>query len=180
MLASKTPLLTQIEEKGQQICIEGTPADSRQIREQVTALRVKADNLKRQCEREAADLKRVMSERESFDSDLVEQIEQLRQRETALEARDIFGLSPESVEKELDFYYDERHRVFGQLQTVHEKVQEHRARYEQLEEAIPLEVQDRMDQFETLRETILVGYQFLMHIFSFPSLLMRFNHISIA
>lgn len=118
---------------------------------------MKAENLKRRAEREASELNKVMSERSEFDSELSEHIEWLKQKETEIDARDILGLSPESIEKELDQYYDDRHGLFARLQAVHEQVQEQKARYEQLEEAIPLEVQDRMDEFEVLREILLAS-----------------------
>ena len=155
-LASKEPQMVVIEDKAQQIGIEGTPADSRAMREQVAALRVKADNLRRRADREASEFTKVMEERWEFDIELSEHIEWLRHRQEDLDQREVLGLAAESIEKELDQYYDNRHGLFARLQAIHEQVEEQRQHYERLEEAVPLEVQEKMDAFGILRETLLV------------------------
>ena len=146
-----------IEEKSQQICVEGTPADSRQMREQVAALRDKADALGEACRRQAEDLRHVMRERAALDADIDEQLADLCGKEKALEDRASFGLSPESVEKQLDVYYDERHRLFGQLQAVREQMAEYQGRYDQLQEEVPAAAQARALAFEKLHDGVLVS-----------------------
>ena len=82
-------------------------------------------------------------------------IDALQKADVDIKQQESLPLATEGVETELDRYYDHKHQLVAKVETMHEQCEEQKARYEQLDEAMPLELTEKIEEFETLRESVL-------------------------
>ena len=68
----------------------------------------------------------------------------------------------ENIEKELNKLQDIKADVSSQVQATQEQIDQQKAHYDQLDEVIPLEVQDKIDEMEELKGKIQVRFIFQM------------------
>ena len=151
----KEPLFVQLESKAKQIGIEGTASDKQAVQDQVQALRDKAQDLKKRAQKEAEEFQKVLSDRQDFATELTNSTDALEKTDLEIKPQESLPLATEGVETELDKYYDNKHQLVAKVATVHEQCEEQKARYEQLDEAVPLELTEKIDEFENLRESVM-------------------------
>ena len=149
------PLFVQLESKAKQIGIEGTASDKQAVQGQVQALRGKAEDLKKRAQREAEEFEKVLSDRQDFATELSNSIDALKKADLEIKPQGSLPLATEGVETELDKYYDHKHQLVAKVATMHEQCEEQKTRYVQLDEAMPLELTEQIDEFEILRESVM-------------------------
>ena len=151
----KEPLFVQLESKAQQISIEGTTSDKQAVQDHVQALRDKAEDLKKRAQGEAEEFQNVLRDRQDFATELSNSIDALKKADQEIKPQGSLSLATEGVESELDKYYDHKHQLVAKVATMHEQCEEQKARYEQLDEAMPLELTEKIEEFENLRESVM-------------------------
>ena len=156
-LQAKEPELAFIEDKAQQIGIEGTNADILSLQGQVKVIQDKMNKLKTETDKHAQYFGSLVAERNAFNIELNKTIEWLRQREGQIRSHDQLAMDEDSINTELEKLRNLSEEVYGALGPVEEGLEEQKRRYEDNDEGIPLEIQDSMDTFEQLRDRIKVS-----------------------
>ena len=100
-LDTTEPLLATLSDRAQQISIEASPNDARQVGEQVEGLKTKLEDLKQDVEARLENAQLVLSERQDFQQDLDQAMDWLLQREKAIAAREPLGMELENTNNEL-------------------------------------------------------------------------------
>ena len=154
-LQAKESSLAGIEDKGQQISIEGTVNDVKAIQEQVQALKKKFNALRDAAANRSGDFNRVIAERQDFEGDVSKALKFVKEKEEELKSHDRLSMDVDSVEAEFNKISSVRQEVETQLQVIMERIDQQKVHYDQLDEAIPLELQDKMDELEELKGPLM-------------------------
>jgi chromosome segregation ATPase len=148
--------ISLLSDRAQQIGIEGTASDVEALQNQIQQITNKAASLKKDAARKFERLQHVVAERHGFEDDLKKTVTFLHQKESQLRPHDHLDMDVNSIETELGKLRDVRVEVLGQLQVIQEQVDEQKAHYDHLDEVLPLEIQDKIDEMNILKEKILV------------------------
>lgn len=154
-LQAKESSLAGIEDKGQQISIEGNVNDVKAIQEQLRIIKEKFNSLRDGAAKSGSDLNRVIAERQDFDGDVTKTLQLLKDKEQEIKSHDLLSMDVGSVESELNKISTVRREVENQLQDILERIEEQKARYNELDEAVPLELKDKMDEIEELKDPLM-------------------------
>ncbi len=149
------PQFVQLENKAAEIGGEGTPSDMQAVQDHVQALRNKAESLKKRAESEAEEFQKVLSDRQDFTTGLFSCIDAMKTADLEIKPQKSLPLDTEGVETELNKYCDQKNQLMARVATMHEQCEEQKARYVELDEAMPLELTEQIEDFENLRENVV-------------------------
>ncbi len=153
-IEQKESQFVQLEKQAEQIGSQGTAGDKQAVQGHVTALRDKAESLKRRAQREAEQFEKVLSDRQDFSSGLSGCTEALKTADLSIQPQTCLPLDTEGVDTELNKYYDHKDQLVAKVATMHEQCEEQKARFTELDEAMPLELAEQIEEFENLREKV--------------------------
>ena len=153
---AKEAEITLLSDRAQQIGIEGTSTDVDTLQNQIKQIMSKAASLKKDAARKSERLQHVIAERHGFEDDLAKTVTFLQQKDAQLRPHNQLGVDVDGIEAELRKLRDIKEEVLGQLQATQEQVDEQKARYDDLDEVLPLEIQDKIDEMNELKEKIQV------------------------
>ncbi len=145
-----------ITDMAQQIAIEAGSKDARTLINQAKNIEEKARGLQQDAERKLQQLQGVVAEREDFETDLARTLDSLREKESALKPREQLSLELDDVDGELQQLTTLKEEMVAEVQTMMEQIDEHSAKYDNLDENVPLEVKEKTEEFESLGEQIKV------------------------
>jgi len=156
-LQSKEAYLSVIEDKAQQIAVEGSTADKQALQEQVAAIHEKTAELKAEAEKNIGELKKVIAERRDFEKDLEQTNAWLKDMEVKVaRSHDHLDIDVESVETSERRLRAMREEVEGRVEAMRKRVEEQTARYEDNDEVMHLEMQDKVAEFKLLSDAVKV------------------------
>ena len=150
--------ISTMEDEVQQISIEAGPSDSAHIQQQVSSLADQARQLRANAQAKLASLEGVVGERAAFEKELASCLNWLNQREKSVGPLDSLSLA--SVDHELAQIEGVEKQVSSRLKPVLEQTEAQRAGYRELDENVPLELSDKMEQVETTAQNLQVLYIF--------------------
>ena len=148
--------ISQLEDEAQRISIEAGPSDSSHIHQQVSSITDHARKLRSDAQNKLMLLEGIVSERSAFEKELVICLNWLQQLEKKPIAGESSNLSLASVDHELAQIKGIEKQLQSRLQPVLEQTTRHRESYREADETVPLEMQDKMDQLETLSQILQV------------------------
>lgn len=157
VLQQNEPEIAFIEDKAQQIGIEGTSDDINALKNQVQTVKDRAKKLKDDSEKYSQYFGSLLAERGSFNTDLVKTIDFLHQKENQIRSHDQLSMDEESIDAELAKLNQLSNEIYSVLGPAEESLDEQKKRYDENDEGIPLDVKDRMDNYEQLRDQIKVS-----------------------
>ena len=149
--------IAQLEDEAQQIAIEAGPSDSSHIHQQVSTIADNARKLRSDAQNKLAALEGIVGERGAFEKELANCLAWLQQQEKRPIAGETSDLSLASVDHELAQIEGMEKQLQSRLEPVLEQTEKQRALYKELDETMPLEMQDKIDQLETLSQSLKVG-----------------------
>ena len=156
-LQSKEPELTYIEDKAQQIGIEGSSADVTALQDQVKVIKDKMDKLKTDADKHSQYFGSLIAERNAFNTELAKTNDWLRQKEGLIRPHDQLAIDEDNIDTELSKLNDLTEDIYSTIGPMEEGLEEQKRRYEDNDEGIPLEIQDQIDTFEQLKDRIKVN-----------------------
>ena len=156
-MSSKEPTLISLEDKSQQIGIEGNGEDAQAMKIQMQVTKDAFNTLKNEATRGVDWCRSLLAERRDFQRDLASNCEQLRQRLAEVKINESLGMDEAAVAQRLAKFLELKDSIINQLEKVKDKVDEQRDKFVTFEESIPLELQDAMEEFDKLQDTIKVA-----------------------
>lgn len=145
-----------LEDKGQQIGIEGSSEDVQAMKSQVQATKDALNALISDTERAADWCRSLLAERRDFQRDLHANCEQLRQRLAEVKVNEPLGMDEAAIAQRLAKFLQVKDSLLGQMGAVKDQVDEQRGKFAATEETMPLELQDALDEYDKLQEAIKV------------------------
>ena len=159
-LQSKEAYLSIIEDKAQQIGIEGSTTDKQVLQDQVRAIREKTTELKTEAENNIKKLMKIIAERHNFEKDLEETNAWLKDMEVKVtQSHDQLDIDVESVEASEGKLRELEGEVYGRMEGMQGRIEEQTARYADNDEVMHLELQDKVSDFKTLKDAVKVRVQ---------------------
>ena len=131
-LKSLTNPIAGLEDTAQKIGVQGTPANSRALREQLKALKQQHKQLIQMAEAEKKKQDQLAQERSKFNTHLQSIIQDLQGKQKAIDRAPKLPLDLEGTEAILDRHYDHKHEINNQLTSIQEQINEQKASYFQI------------------------------------------------
>ncbi len=156
-LRSKELTLVSLEDKSQQIGIEGTGEDVQAMKSQVQTTKDAFNALKSETERAADWCCSLLAERRDFQRDLASNCEQLRQRLAEVKVNEPLGMDEAAIAQRLAKFLKIKEGLVGQMNSVKDLVDEQRGKFAATEETMPLELQDALEEYGKLQDAIKVS-----------------------
>ncbi|XP_023932383.1 nesprin-1-like [Lingula anatina] len=148
--------LATIMDKGQQIAIECNTTDQRTVADQNQSLKQKFDKLLRAVEKKTEELDKIMSDRRDFETEMDKTLEWLQSKNREIVVQVPLSMEADEVEVEIKKHKVVADEINSHLREVQTKIAQQRAHFEELDEIMPIEMTDRLEQYENDRAALQV------------------------
>ncbi|VDI56143.1 nesprin-1, partial [Mytilus galloprovincialis] len=152
-LQSTEPLFMVVSDKAQQLSVE-SGEDARPITDSVQHLKSHMDQLKKQAGQKTKQCDQVQKSRVEFDKSMDHAISWLEQKEDILASCTAQEMEPDKVMGSLQKHNALAREALDKIAAVKDQAKLEKAHYEKMGEPIPATMQDKLNQIQSLEDSI--------------------------
>ncbi|KAK3091950.1 hypothetical protein FSP39_023939 [Pinctada imbricata] len=153
-LQEASPVTENLSRSAQLLCMDSSSEDAKTVAEKIQDLQAYLNQLKKTCERKTKQCETIQRNREEFETSIDDAISWLEQKEEILAHRGAQDLDVVQVEMALQKHNILAKEALEKLEILKDKAQLVRAHYEKLEEPLPASLAEKLDQIQTLEDSI--------------------------
>lgn len=153
-IAAKDPQLVVLHDRGEQIKADGTVADKDVIASQMETLHKRMSDLKNEAEERGRAVRFVISERQARDQALSDDITWLEEKLKRLKKQDSLPIDLAETIAEREVFEKRVNEIERRLDEVVSKGQIQKKHFEKLNELVPLDIQDKLEEIEIFQKDL--------------------------